>query len=315
MYGSQKSAIVDKLLTGVSQAIMPHGFIGEEILTPLSVMQTTGLIGKYGNGHLRIQSNTVTNGRTKYPTVQTIIRDSDVYRLEMHGLQDIVTPDDYDNVEQPFDAESDIVGGMTINLQLGKEKSLADALTSTSIITQNMTLTGNDQYSNIGHADSTPLADALVARGTIRDAIGHAPNIAIMSGKVADNLSYHAAILDALGYKDNRAGTLSYEELARALKVDRVLVGEAVYNAAKEGQADDIQPVWGGDLVYAYVNRTAGKQMKTLGFDISSKTRGRRVVQKWAETTPRGANGVSVDDTYDQLLTDVSCAYLIKGAV
>ena len=315
---SQESAIVDKLLTGVSNAHIPHGFIAEQILTPLSVAETTGKIGKYGNSHLRIISNTKIVGKGKYPMVSSQTRLSDTYDVETHGLFDIITPKEYRNVSKPFDIESDVTRGLTGHLQLGKEKALADALFDTSIITQNTTLTGNAQYNNLTHADSDPLGDALVARSAIRDKIGHAPNIAIMSGKTFDTLSYHAQILDKLGFKDNRAGSLSNEELARALGVKEVLVGEAMYNAAKEGQADNLQPIWGTGIVYAYREKKSARYQKTLGYDVTlsaGKLGGRRTVQKWNETMPRGAKGVSVDDSYDQLLSDTECAYLIKNAI
>ena len=62
---AQESAIVDKLLSGVSNGYMPEGFIAEQILTPLTVAETTGKIGKYGNSHLRILSNTKIVGKGK----------------------------------------------------------------------------------------------------------------------------------------------------------------------------------------------------------------------------------------------------------
>lgn len=308
----QEKAIVDKLLTNASQAIVNEGMIARSILTPISVVQTTGKIGKYGNAHLRLLTNIAHAGKGQYPMIDVITRESDSYDVEMHGLQDILTRKDYLNVEQPFDAELDLVMGLLSVMEIAEEKSLADTLSDTSIITQNKTLSGNAQYDNLTHDDSNPLEDSREAHGTIRDKIGRKANIAIMDGKTRDNLSFHSAILDKLGFKDNRAGSLSNEELARALDVEELLVGEGVYNAAKEGQADDIQPIWGSNLIYAHRAKKAAKYQKTLGYRVTLTGDEQRVVQKQDLFSPRGAKAISVDDSYDNLLADVTCAFLIK---
>lgn len=310
----QEKAIVDKLLTNASQAIVNEGMIARQILTPMSVVQTTGKIGKYGNAHLRLLTNIAHAGKGEYPMIDVITRQSDSYDIEMHGLFDILTRKDYANVEQPFDAELDLVMGLLSVMEIAEEKSLADTLGNDTIITQNTTLSGNAQYNNLSHADSTPLEDFREAHGTIREKIGRTANLAIMDGQTRDNLSFHSGILDKLGFKDNRAGSLSNEELARALDVKEVLVGEGVYNAAKEGQADDIQPIWGKNLIFAHRAPSAAKFQKTLGYRVALAGDEQRVVQKWDVNMPRGAKGISVDDSYDNLLTDVTCAYLIKNA-
>ena len=56
---TQSGALVEKLLTNVSNQLIPEGYISELILPVLNVVQTTGLIGKYSNDHLRIIDTTV----------------------------------------------------------------------------------------------------------------------------------------------------------------------------------------------------------------------------------------------------------------
>jgi len=311
----QENAIVDKLLTDASQAIINENMIATQILTPAPVMQTTGKIGKLGNGHLRLLSNIQHSGKGSYPMIETITRDSDTYDIEMRGLQDKILRQEYRNVEQPFDVELETALGLFSLLEIAEEKSLSDALGDTSIITQNVTLSGNSQYNNLENAASTPLQDSRTAHATIRSKIGRKANIAIMSGNVFDSLLYHNGILDKLGFRSNRAGSLSKEELARALDVEEVLVGDGVYNAAKKGQSDDIKSIWANNLIFAHRAKSKAKYQKTLGYRVTLIGDEKRVVQKWAENTPRGSVGISADDSYDNLLTDVTCAYLIKNAV
>ena len=134
---SQVRSIVDKLLTNVSNIYVPEGYISEAALPTLSVKQKTGKIGKYGNNHLRLV-NAKMGGRGKARRFEPIIRDSDLYAVESHGLEGMVTEDDYANVEEPFDAESDETTGLSSTLWTGKEFAFASAVTDPAIVTNNV---------------------------------------------------------------------------------------------------------------------------------------------------------------------------------
>lgn len=309
---SQVAAIVDKLLTDVSQAYVPQGYISEMLLPQLNVVQKSGKIGKYGLDFLRIL-NTVMGGRGGARRIDSLTRASDTYSVDSHGLEDVVTEDDYDNVEKPFDAERDSVLALMTALWLGKEKSLADALTDTATITQNVTLSGTSQFSD--YTNSDPIGVTNTAKETIRANSGMPPNVALMDWKVANKLRYHPKILEALGFSLNRAGQLSDAELASALGVKKMLVAEPMYNSAKQGQADSLLPVWGKHIVFAVAPDSAAKMQKTLGYRVQLVGKSARRVYKAPLINPPGSTSVICRDDYDQILTEVKCAYLIKDAV
>ncbi len=309
---SQNRAIVDKLLTGVSQKIMQVGMIAEQILTPVTAVQYSGKIGKYGNEHLRIVS-TISGGRKEHARVETSTRDGDTYHLETHGLSDVVTKEDYANVEKPFDAELDSTDLLSSQLMIGKEKSLADTLSDTTVITENVTLSGTSRWND--YTNSNPIEDINTAKENVRSKTGQYPNTLIIGATVLTVLKYHPAILDKLGFKNNRAGSLSIDELARALDVKRILVGEAVYNAAKKGQPDDIRDIWGKVAILCLTAKTASKRQKTLGYRVTKSGQKPRQVFKNNISNPPGAKEIIVEDIYDQVLTDTNAAYLIKDAI
>ena len=197
----QNSAIVDKLLTKVSNAFIPDGFVAEGVLPALPVFQTTGKIGGYTNDMLRIV-NTVHAGEGEYMRIDSVVRSEDFYDIEEHGLQGTVTDKDFRNVEKPFDARLDKTMSLQLALHLGKEKGLADTLTNPSIITNGITLSGNNQYNNRTHADSTPIEDMQTARDGMLDASGVAPNAVILPEKVYNALRFHVDILRSLGFSD-----------------------------------------------------------------------------------------------------------------
>lgn len=310
---AQLKAIIDKLLTRVSNAYIPEDmdYVSEKWAPNLQVAQNSGKIGNYGKDHLRIV-NTVMGGRGKAPRLQSITRSSNTYLVEPHGLEGLVTKEDYRNVEDPYDAERDETLGLTTVLWLGKEKALADSLGSTSTITQNVTLSGTSQYND--YTNSDPLGDFKTARSTVR-ANGVPPNRAIMDWAVADTLAYHPGILEALGYTQNRAGQLSEAELAKAMGIQMLHIARAIYNTADEGQSDSLGAVWGKDIVFYYAPMAAGRYQKSVGYYITLSGQGSRQVSKTPTSNPPGGTEIVVVDDYDQVLVDVNDAYLIDSAI
>lgn len=310
---SQMKAIVDKLLTNVSQMYTPDGYISEEILPNLKVKQKTGKIGKYGLNHLRIV-NTKMGGRGKAARFEPIVRSSDLYSIESHGLEGLVTEDDYDNVEEPFEAESDETMGLTSTLWTAKEYAIASVLFDVAVITQNVTLSlSTDKFSD--YTNSTPLEVFRDANNTIIDGCGKEANRAIMSLKVFNTLKYHPAIVRNLGYADNRAGKLTKQEVADAMGVEMLHIGDAAYNDAKLGQADNLTQIWGDSILMYYAPKTAAKYQLSLGYYMTMKKRGPRRVFKYNVNNPPNSKGIIVQDDYQFALTNVNCAYLIKSAI
>ena len=312
MGATQGRAIVDKLLTNVSNQLIPEGYISEMILPELKVVQTTGLIGKYSNDHLRIIDTRV-GGKGEYPMVDTVVRSSDAYKLQDHALKEILVEDDFDNVEKPFDAEQDSVVALTTHLWLEKEKGLADALADTAVITNNVTLAGGDQWS--AYATSDPLGDLVAARAGVRSGCGKKPNIAFMDEDVADVLRFHPQLLDSLGFKESRPGGLDDKELAKALKVPFVHVSEAVFNNSVQPAADSIEPVWGKHFWYAHAPKSAARRQVSLGYRLQKAGQKPRQVFKTFPDEPVNSRKIITKDKYQQLFTNTGAAYLVEDAI
>lgn len=309
---SQLRAIVDKLLTNVSSAYVPKGFISEQVLPTIESKQYSGLLGKYGSNHLRIE-NSVKGGRGKYRQVETRVYSTTQYLIEGHGLEGFVSKEDYANVEAPFDAERDEVMGVSTVLWLEKEKALADALTSASVITQNVSLSGTSQFND--YANSDVLGVTTTAQNTILDATGMFPNLCVMDIKLWKVLRFHPQLLDALGFKWDRPGGLKEDEMAKALGVDQVLFGTARYNSAAEGQTAVLSPVWGKHMVFCVSPDKAAIMQKSIGYLVKPTGGQPRKVYKQANFNPPGSTAVLVEDEYDMLISDAACGYLIQSAI
>ena len=307
---AQLNAIIDKLLTGVSSMVKVEGTMAELLMPSIMVKQKTGKLAKYGHGHLRIERS-ITGGRGKYRRVEPIVRSNVGYSVESHGLEALVTEDDYANVELPYDAEADEVIGLQSHLIVEKEKVLADALANTATMTLNVTLSGTSQFSDYDNSD--PISRFKTARAEVKEGCGLPPDTAWMSWEVWNVMRFHPQLLELFKYV--KGGALDDSQLAEAFGVRRVLVGSAVYNSAKEGQTDDLAAIWGKHLWFGVIPQAAQVRQTSLGYTIGLSGRRSRRVYKYGVNNPPNSTGILCDDSYDFLLSNVNAAYLIKDAV
>lgn len=307
---AQTKAIVDKLLTNVSNGIFPVGYIADKCLPQIVAKQKSGLIGAYGNNHLRLSDDLI-GGRAEARRADPITRSSQTYLIETHALEGVVTADDYANVEQPYDAEADETAGLTHLVLTNKERAFASQLFSTTVFSGRVT-TPATKY---GATASDPLADFKTAQNAIVDSVGMQPNAVIMSQKVFNVLKYNAQLADVLGFKYNQVGALSAMDIANALNVQEVLVANAPYNNAKEGQSDSMTQIWGDSILFYVKPSSAAKYQISLGYQMKLSGSEGREVYKYDLDNPPGSTGIIVQDTYQCKLVNVSAGYLLNSVL
>lgn len=304
----------NRLLSAVSRRHNVEGLVAGEILTAVTSKKSTGLIGKYGNEHLRIVHDIV-GGMSKYPKITVDTKSSDRFIMVKHGLGTTVSEEEKDNEEQPFDAMKDATMDVTERLMLGREYALASALTSTSVLTNNTTLSGTDQWSD--YSSSDPLGNFRTARSSIYNKSGkdirQPGGFAVVPWDVAEWLSFHPDVLELYKYTSSMGAGVSDDQLRKAMKVDRLIFASAQYDSSKEGQTPVITPTWGKHCVFGYAPRSGSKRQQSLGFTVS-KTMSHRVFRSRIDDPPN-ADRILVDITYDDLITDVGAGYLFEDAV
>lgn len=311
---AQLTALVDKLLTNVSNGLFQGAeqFIAEKVFPTLEVKETSGKLGKYGTSFLRIEHDLV-GGRGEARRVEPTTRSTATYLIEEHALEGVVTKSDYRNVEKPYDAERDETMGVTSLVLLGKEYALSSVLSNTSTLTQNETLSGISQFSD--YANSDPLGKVSGWVEDVYDGSGTVVNTIITSWKVVNKLKYHPSILESLGYKHNRPGALTLTEIAQAFGVDKVIVGSAVYESAKEGQTSSLAALWGKHMIFAHLPDKAMPYQKSLGYYMKYAGESSRNVYKYPLNNPTGSKGIIVEDNYQFLIADANCGFLAKDVI
>lgn len=309
-------AQLDSVLTEVSNGIFQEltDFGAERFLTPVGVKIATGRVGKYGTNHLRIHANAM-GGRGEAPRVSLVTRDvATTYQIENHGLEGILTMDDYENVEMPFDAEEDEVAALTHANLVAKERALAVAMGATAAaLTQNTTLTGSSQFSDLANSD--PISVFKTARAAIRTGCGFYPDTALMDAEVYETLKIHPMLWERLGFKYNQSGELTEANILSALSVERLVLVKGVYDSSSQGQTASLAAIWGKDIFFAKCPSNPKLRQQSLGYHVFRKRQGPRSVYKYAINNPAEAVGIQCRDDYDMLLSDVTAGYAIYAAI
>jgi hypothetical protein len=297
---------VDQVLTGMSVQYKNASFIANQVLPIVSVKKESDKYYIYDKRDRFAVPNTLRAPKTESKQASWNVGTDD-YSCEEHALNDLIDDREYANADKPLDVKRDTIENLTDLLLLAQEKRVADLVFSTTNITNNTTLTGTDQWNDAANSD--PIGDIVTAKQTVHSNIFLQPNTLILGKEVFDILTQHPDILDR--YKWTKEGIITADMLAKLFGFDRVLVGEAGYDSANEGQTEDIDYVWGKDALIAYIEPRPSLRRPSLGYTFQARpfqVRSARIETKhsdWFETS----------HVVDENLVAVDCAYLIKDAV
>src|SRR5688572_16215455 len=144
---AQMKAIVDQLLTGVSNSYQPQGYIGDNFFPLLRSAPFSGKIGSRGIGALRIV-NSLAGGEGKFRRVKAVGIATTNFNIETHGLETVVTEEDYRNYSDAFDAEAAATQDLKTSLSLEKSLVISQMVTDPAVITPGVVLSGTDKFSD-----------------------------------------------------------------------------------------------------------------------------------------------------------------------
>ena len=304
---------INQRLTNLSLKFQPEGFISDEILTPLEVMDFTGLISEYGNAHMQLITTRAFD-RTGYRTaVSYDIKQDVTYRLISHGLMDIITPDMLREFKEPFDAEVDVNDGLNSLQMIEKEYECASLLRNTASYNSNNveTLSGTDQWSNKATtgAVSDPIKDIEDMKDKIFDASKKDVNTAVIPYQVFTRLKLHPKFTGIYG-QTGQLRRVTLETMQDILEIPKIFVPKCSY----VNRAQSHVTHWGKDVSLFALAPAQNRRIQTYGFNMWMAGRKARVGM---QPHPFILNGRSLlrDAVYNFMVSDKNCGGLIKDAV
>lgn len=300
------------MLTNVAIGYSNAQMIASQIFPEIPVAKQSAKHFVYGKDRFRLNENKRGTG-AQSNEVTLSLTTGNPYFCEDHALKMFVADEDVENAETPTTPFQDAAEFLMDQHLVNFEKEVADLVTSTGNLTSNTTLSGTDQWSD--YSNSNPFQDIETGKATIFGTIGVNPNTAIISKSVWDKIKHHPEFLERVKY--SQKGQITTDLFASLIEVDRVLIGGAYYNSAKEGQTDATSQIWGKDVVLAYVAPRVAPKIMTLGVNY-----------KWTakQLQAKRMRGTAEDDRegtyvrvggwyYDVNIVAPGAGYLVKAAV
>lgn len=311
MFPNLGDAKVDKILTQFSQRYTNDNYIAEKILPVLKVKEKSGKFAKYGTENLRVYSNQIERAPgTRANSVDYSVSQGQ-YVCTEKALEKLVPDEFKNNTDAPYEPQRDTVALLMDNIWINQEAALKATLSDATIITQNVTLAGTDQWSDYDNSD--PIGDIETGINTVLQATGKRPNTIVMGHDVMTKLKYHPNIRDQVRYTNG--GQLSDKMLMDFMKdffnVSEVYVGTALQDTAVEGQPASLSQVWTNDFWLLYKTPRPTLMQATFGYTFTDVA---RLVDKYRDN-PRVGDVVRVRYSYDQNVMDPKLAYGIFDAV
>jgi hypothetical protein len=244
----------------------PSEYIAGQILPEVISETLTGYFGRLDEGALRIVSTAVM-GLAKNVVSYKFDKNA-TFEVGDHELENVISRADAERFGGWEPAKKIIGALLADNILRSREHALAAAMTSTTIMAgYTVTLTAGDQW-------TTPTSEVLgrinTGKASIEAATGKTANVIIMGAPTFRALQIHPQIISVLSPGKATPGQYTPEMMAQALGVDKILIGKAIYNSAKEGQTATNTFIWGDNIIIAYIAPSAlALFSKTFGASVS----------------------------------------------
>ena len=124
--------------------------------------------------------------------------------------------------------------------------------------------TTSDKWSD--YANSDPVGDIRTGKRTISQAIARTPNKLVMGEIVYDKLVNHPDLIDRIKYTQSATVSTIEQALAACLGVEELLVSEAIYNTANEGQTGSYSAIIDDDALLLYAPKSPGIMVPAAGY-------------------------------------------------
>ena len=242
---------IDRALQGIAIATVPvQKFIGTQILKTLPVMNATDKYWIYTDGwnwDKAVQTGEVLYARANRSDYDRIDWDvsTSTYATVEYGLEQAVDDAEQANADSPLDPLGSAASILRLKLMIAMERRIAALAFDTSSTFSSYTATPAAKW-DLDTAD--PYTDMITARQSMQGAGTWDPvsndHVLAIGQQVWDKVQKNPFVLDRIKYTSG-ALNVTEDTFARYMQVDKVLVGGATYNSAKEGATMSPAYVWG----------------------------------------------------------------------
>jgi len=292
----------DAILTNISIMYRNAAYVGTQLLPVVPVKKRSDIYYIYDSKADRFRiPKTLRAPKTESKTVDWKVTE-DTYSCDEHALNDLIDDIERDNADKPLNLEVDTVEFLTDIIQLSQEmriKTAVEAGLSANTVDVLWSTPGT----------SNPIADIETGKAAVHAVIFKDPNVLLLGRAVYDALKHHPDILDRIKYVQK--GVVTPELMAAVFEVDKVIVGNAGYNTAKEGKAASYSYLWGKNAILAYVEPRPGIKKFSLGYTFQSQ----KFQTRRARIEVKHSDWFEVGEIEIEKIVAAACGYRISPAV
>lgn len=251
---------VDALLTNMSIGYQNKRYIASQIFPIVPTLKQSDIIPRYDKDMwFREQMKLRAPGAPVATSGFTVDNTMKFFNLNFALGKEI--PDEVrQNTDAPYDMDRDATRWLTEMVQIHWEKQFAADFFATG--KWGTDYTESAQWSD--YAASDPIQDLRTMRSNILGKSGQPGNTLVTSNIVMDKLLDHPLLVERVKYT---GGSVSDKMIAELVRLDRVLVGDAVEATAKEGNSTQTYgALWGKHALVVYTPSAPGLFVPTGGY-------------------------------------------------
>lgn len=194
------------------------------------------------------------------------------YYCDVFGLTHPIPDETRANSDSVLSPDMDGTDFLTLQGLIKEEVSFATDFLTTSVwgtdITGSATPSGATQALQWDDDSSRPLTDVTTGSQTIHQNTGYRPNKLILGRQVYNALRNHPDILDRVKYGQTAGAPamVTPNLLAQLMELDEVLIMDAVYNTAKEGQTASYSFIGGKVALLLYTPPRPALRTPSAGY-------------------------------------------------
>lgn len=301
---------VDPLLTDVSIRYTNESFIATQVFPDLPVRKDIDKVFKFDKTNLRKPASTAREGFARANRIDYGLTQITTPALTEASLEIGITNAVMDNYDAPLVPMVAATNTVTEQILVEKEYLLSTFLNNSGNLTQGTTLSGNAQWS--AYSTSNPFGDIQTGKTTVKQNSGKNPNVIVFGRQVYDQLVNHPNVTDRIKYTARADIATITNALADLFGVQKVIIGESIYNSAAPGATDNVSFIWGKFCVIAYIADLPALETVSLGYHLYRPSE--RYVDTWYEQEIK-TTIVRCNDYYTRFLMAVEAGYLIQTAV
>ncbi|QPG06555.1 hypothetical protein IT774_05120 [Salinimonas marina] len=304
--------VPESRLTAIAIGVRNSAFIADEVAPRADTGGTAEFKWtEYNPEETFTIPNTLVGRRSRTNDVEfTATQKNDA--VEDYGLSDLIPYEDVMKAQNhpAFDPEGMATSKLSELVALDREKRVADRVMSAANYANSEVITAGDKWTA---STSKPIAQIVDAMNSMLVT----PNIMVLGRAEAWALRQNPQIIKAYNGSLGDEGLVPLNFIRELFGLEKIVVGESKFNAARKGQPMTLTQLWSGGASLIY-QKPMAQLRDDLTFMLTAEWGGKVAARQElgaGEVGIRGGVRVTVGDSVKEVLISKEAGFFLQGVV